>query len=324
LRHGNEIISLDKLFCVGEQSAMDSFAGFEVFARVVEAGSFTAAASGLGMAKSSVSETVRALEDRLGVRLLDRTTRRVRPTGAGQVFYARCRRVLEEAQAARIEAQTHQATPTGQLRIAAPEGFARRYVVPGLPAFLAAHPALEIELVEGAGLVRLVEEQFDLAIRVTRSLDEGLVVRQLATSRPIIAAAPGYLAAHGMPMCPEDVTRHRCVAYSPLSWAHTWRFTGRAEGAPSEQVVAVRPILLLNSIESLVAAARAGIGLTVLPDWAVTEALAEGSLTRVLRDFETPASGIYAVYPTNRLITPAVRLFVNHLTRELRLRGLPA
>jgi DNA-binding transcriptional LysR family regulator len=315
-------MNLDKLFLAGEQCAMDSFAGLEVFAQVVEAGSFTAAASSLGMTKSSVSETVRALEDRLGVRLLDRTTRRVRPTEAGRAFYARCRRALAEARAARLEVQTHQSIPTGQLRIAAPEGFARRYLVPGLPGFLAAHPAMEIDLVEGSGLVRLVEERFDLAIRVARSPDEGLVVRRLATSRPIVVAAPGYLAGHGVPTRPEDAVRHRCVGYSPLHWAHTWRFTGRANGAPSEHVIPVRPVLLLNSIEALAAAARSGIGLTVLPDWAVTEEFAAGSLTRVLSDFDAPASGIYAVYPTNRLITPAIRVFVDHLARELRMRGL--
>ncbi len=301
---------------------MDSFAGIEAFARVVESGSFTAAAGTLGTAKSSVSETIRSLEDRLGVRLLDRTTRRVRPTEAGRAFYARCRRVLEEAQAARDEAQAHQITPSGRLRVAAPEGFARRHLVPGLPAFLAAHPALQVDVVEGAGAVRLVDEGFDLAIRITGEPDEGLIVRRLATSQPFVVAAPSYLAAQGAPTQPADIAHHRCIAYSTMHWAHTWSFTRSDGGKPTRHDIPVRPVLLVNGIEALVTAARTGLGLAVAPDWAVGDALADGSLTRVLVDFDAAKAGIYAVYPSNRLIPPAIRAFVDHLARDLRARGL--
>jgi DNA-binding transcriptional LysR family regulator len=293
---------------------MDSFAGMEIFARVVESGSFTAAAASLGTAKSSVSEAVRALEDRLGVRLLDRTTRRVRPTDAGQAFYGRCRRLLDEAAEARAELRAQAKAMAGKLRIATPEGFGARYVVPALAGFLANHPGLDAELAEGTAEVRLVEEGFDLAIRVTRTPGPGLVVRRIASSQVIVVATPAYLAASGVPRRPEDIVRHRLIGFTPLPWRDTWQLGSKR--------IAVRPRLLTDNTESVRTAALAGAGLAALPIWMVTDALAAGQLTRVLADHPGPTSGIYAVYPGNRLITPAVRAFVEHLVRELRARGM--
>jgi DNA-binding transcriptional LysR family regulator len=248
------------------------------------------------------------------VRLLDRSTRKVQPTEAGQVFYARCRRLLEEETAARLEAQALQKAPVGQLRVAAPECFAARHLVPGLAGFLAAHPAIEVELAEAAGPVRLVEDEFDLAIRVAEAPAPGLVVRRLATSRVVIVASPGYLAQQGVPAVPADVARHRCIGFAPLPWRDRWRLGG--------ETVAIRPVLLTDNTESLRAAALAGIGLAALPDWAVVDALAAGTLQRVLADAASPESGIFAVYPTNRLMTPKVRAFVDHVAAGLRARGL--
>ncbi len=294
---------------------MNAFHGIETFARVVETGSFTAAAATLQTAKSSVSETIRALEDRLGVRLLDRTTRRVRPTEAGAAFYQRCRRLLEEEAQARADIRALRDQPTGKLRVAAPEGFAQRYVVPNLPGFLAAHPGVEIDLVEAAGFAKLIDEGLDLAIRVVRDPEPGWVVRRLATSEVIVVATQGYLAGAGIPTIPQDITRHRLVAYSPLHWRDTWLL--------GEARIAVRPTLTTNSAESLRSAALAGIGLTALPRWLVADLLAAGQLTQVLADHPAPESGIFAVFPTNRLLAPAVRAFVDHLVRDLRARGLP-
>ncbi len=295
---------------------MTVFAGIEAFARVVETGSVTAAAERLQTAKSSVSESVRALEERLGVRLLDRSTRRVRPTEAGLLFYARCRRLLEEAAAARIEMQALQDAPSGRLRVAAPEGFSARWLVPAVADFLAAHPAMEVELAEAAAHVRLVEDGFDLAIRVTAETSPGMVVRRLATSRVVLVASPAYLARHGMPERPADLPRHRCIGYAPLPWRDTWRV-----GA---EVVTLRPVLLTDTADSLRAAALAGLGLAAVPDWSVADALVAGSLQRVLPDQAMPESGIYALYPTNRLMVPKVRLFVDHVAAGLRRRGLAA
>jgi DNA-binding transcriptional LysR family regulator len=298
----------------GEQWRMEAFSGIEAFARVVETGSFTAAAQALQSAKSSVSETVRALEERMGVRLLDRTTRRVRPTEAGTAFYRHCRKLLDDLAAARSEAQAAQKEPGGRLRIAAPDGFAEHYIVPGLPAFLAAYPTIEVELIAGSAALRLVDEGIDLAIRIVERPEPSLVVRRIATSRVVIAAAPAYLAQHGTPRKPRDILGHRLIGFAPLPWRDTWRI--------GTETIAVQPRLVVNSSEALRAAALAGLGLAAIPEWLIADALAAGLLARVLASHETPSGGVYAVYPTNRLVAPKIRAFVDHTVRDLRSRGL--
>ena len=251
----------------------------------------------------------------MGVRLLDRTTRRVRPTEAGAAFYRHCRRLLDEIAAARGEAQATHRTPAGRLRIAAPDAFAQRYIVPGLPAFLAAYPSIEIDLVEGTAAARLVDEGIDLAIRIVEKPEPSLVVRRIATSRIVIVASPGYLAQHGAPQKPRDVLGHRLVGFAPLAWRDTWRL--------GKETIRVEPKLLTNNGESLRAAALAGLGLAPVPEWLVADALVTGQLVRVLAGHEAPSAGIFAVYPTNRLLTPKIRAFVDHVAGDLRARGLP-
>jgi len=293
---------------------MHDLAGIEAFVAVVERGSFTAAAKALQTAKSSVSEAVRALEERMGARLLGRTTRSVAPTEAGAAFYRSCRRMLDELAAARTEAQARHKSPAGTLRVAAPDGFAPRFIVPGLPAFRAAHPAIDIELVEGAAAARLVDERLDLAIRIVARPEPSLVVRRIATSRVVIVGAPAYLAAAGTPVTPREIVRHQLIGFSPLDWRDSWRL--------GKETVKVRPKLLTNSSESLRAAALAGLGLAAMPEWLAADAIVAGQLATVLDAHPAPSGGIYAVYPTNRLLTPRVRAFVDHLARDLRSRGL--
>ncbi len=169
--------------------------------------------------------------------------------------------------------------------------------MPALAGFLAEHPGLEAELVVATAEVRLVEEGFDLAIRVTRTPGPGLVVRRIGSSQVVVVATPAYLAAAGVPRRPEDIIRHRCVGFTPLPWRDSWQLGSKR--------IAVRPRLLTDNTESVRAAALAGAGLVALPNWMVSDALAAGQLTRVLSDHPGPTSGIYAVYPGNRLITPA-------------------
>ena len=314
-RHAEPMI-LDTAFATANNPAMSAFLGIEAFVRVVETGSVTAAAERMQAAKSSVSEQVRALEERLGVRLLDRGPRSVRPTEAGMVFYRRCVRMLEEAEAGRLEAVAMQDAPTGRLRVAAPEGFSARFIMPSLTGFFAAHPSVEIEIVEDTRFVKLTEESFDLAIRVTGAPTQGQVVRRLATQRVILVASPGYLAQHGAPSAPADLLRHRCIGFGPLVWRDTWTV--------GDATVTVRPVLISHDTETLRWAALAGIGIAPVPDWLVADAVATGALLRVLESFPAPEWGIYAVYPTNRMLTPAVRVFVDHLVAGLRARGLPA
>lgn len=294
---------------------MQDLAGIEAFVAVVERGSFTRAAASLQTAKSSVSEAVRALEERMGARLLGRTTRSVAPTEAGIEFYRTCRRLLDELAAARREAQARHKAPAGTLRVAAPDGFAPRFIVPGLPAFRATHPGIDIELLEGAEAARLVDERLDLAIRIVAKPESSQVVRRIATSRVVVVGAPAYLAAAGTPATPADLQRHQLIGFSPLAWRDTWRL-GR-------ETVKVTPRLLSNSGESLRAAALAGLGLAAVPEWLVADAIVAGRLATVLDRHPAAAVGIYAVYPTNRLLTPRVRAFVDHLARDLMARGLP-
>lgn len=292
---------------------MAAFDGLETFVAVVEEGSITAAAVRLGLSKSFVSETVKALEVRLGVRLLDRTTRSLRPTEAGNAFYGRAARALAEALSARDEAQQHQAEAFGRLRVAVFEGFHRSGLLLRLGDFLDANPNLQIEFVEGVPAVNLVEAGIDLAIRVTPEPDPGLIVRRIGQSRVIVVASPGYLAKAGTPLHPSDLAGHKVLSFAPLFYAREWRFTlaGRPMTFPA------RPVLLANTSETLRAAAKEGLGITAIPQWSVADLLASGELVQLLAEYSLPESGIFAVYASNRLMTPKVKLFVDHIVRNL-------
>lgn len=296
---------------------MERLNGIEAFARVVETGSFTAAAARLQTAKSSVSDMVRGLEQRLGVRLLERTTRHVRPTEAGKLYYARVRQLLAGVDTAANEARSFQSAPAGHLRVAVPESFAERFILPGLAGFLSTFPAAAVSLTSGARQVRMVEEDFDLAIRMMAEPSPSTIARRIGGQRIIVVAAPGYLSVHGTPEVPADLARHQCVGMAqPLPWHDGWRL-----GA---ETIAINPRLSINTGEGLRAAAIAGVGIVAVADWLVADALASGQLVRVLDGWETRATGIFAVYPTNRMLTPLVRVFVDHLVRDLRARGVAA
>jgi DNA-binding transcriptional LysR family regulator len=289
------------------------FDGMAMFTRIVEAGSFSRAAAELGVAKSSLSEAVRRLEGRLSVRLLDRTTRRVVPTEAGQAYYARAQKALEEARGAVADVTALQA-PVGILRVASPEVFTRMHIAPFLPEFIEACPGLQIEFVEDVAEVDLLDARVHLAIRIAMRATDTLVVRRLGTSRVVVVASPAYLERFGVPGSPAEVAEHRTIGFSPMFWGHEWRF--RRAGAAAN--VAVRPVVLTNAAETLRGAALHGVGLTALPDWMVTRELANGQLVQVLADWDTAESGIYAVYRSNRMITAKVKLFSDFLARRIR------
>ncbi len=292
---------------------MALFDDLEVFARVVELGNFSRAAAALNLSRSRVSEAVRELEVRVGTRLFERTTRQVVPTEAGRAFYERVRRAMTEAQAGYDELAARAEEPAGRLRIGAVDDFADRFLVPSLATFLAAHPRLTIELHEDVKQTDLVDSAFDLAIRIVVDPDPQLIVRRLGTSRVIIVASPGYLATAGSPSHPFEVVRHRLIGFAPVFWAREWRFRG-PEGLVT---VPVTPMLLTHSTASLRQAALEGFGLAALPDWAVMRECAEGRLIRLLADWTAPEAGIYAVYPSNRLMAMRVRACVDHLARYL-------
>jgi DNA-binding transcriptional LysR family regulator len=258
-----------------------------------------------------VSAHVHRLEERLGIRLLNRTTRRISMTEAGAAYYRHCARILAEAEAAEQAAGALQREPRGTLRISAPDSFGWMHVAPAVPDFLRRYPELSVDIALSPVHVSLVDEGLDLAIRIGVLGDSPLVVRKLAPSRLVACATPAYLTEHGVPREPSDLAKHNCLCTSLLPWGDEWHLAGKR----GEVRVAVGGSFRSNNAEMLRAAALDGIGIAVLPTWAVTEPLRAGALRRVLDAWEPPASTIYAVYPGNRLMSMKVRAFVDHLAR---------
>jgi DNA-binding transcriptional LysR family regulator len=291
---------------------MDPLDGIAAFVSVIDAGSFSAAARRLKLSKSAVSAHLQRLEQRLGVRLLNRTTRRLAVTEAGAAYYRHCARILAEAEAAEQAASALQREPRGTLRISAPDSFGWMHVAPAIPDFLARYPELALDIALSPKPVNLVDEGIDLAIRIGVIEDPSLVVRRLAPSRFVLCAAPAYLDRAGTPREPRDLASHQCLCVSLVSWGNAWRLIG----AKGEERVAVSGVLRSNNAEMLRSAALDRLGIALLPSWAVGDELASGRLKRVLPDWEPPASSIHAVYPGNRLLTAKVRAFVDHLARR--------
>lgn len=290
---------------------MDPLDGIAAFARVVDSGSFSAAADRLGLSKSAVSAHVQRLEERLGIRLLNRTTRRLSVTEAGAAYYRHCARILAEAEAAEQVASALQREPRGTLRMSAPDSFGWMHVAPAVPDFLKRYPELSVDITLSPAHVNLVDEGLDLAVRIGVLEDSPLVVRKLAPSRLVVCAAPAYLEERGTPREPADLAKHNCLCNSLLPWGDEWRLAGKR----GEARVAVSGSVCSNNAEMLRAAALDGIGIALLPTWAVAEPLRAGALRRVLDVWEPPTSTIYAVYPGNRLMSMKVRAFVGHLVR---------
>ncbi|MDX1576058.1 MAG: LysR family transcriptional regulator [Kiloniellales bacterium] len=284
-----------------------------LFARVVEAGGFSAAARELGLSKASVSKRIARLEDRLGARLLNRTTRRLSLSEAGEAFYAGCRRMVLEAEAAE-QAVTHlAAAPRGTLRVNAPMSFGQIHLAPALNAFLERYPELAVDLVLDDREVNLVQDGFDVGVRIKPLQDSSLIARRLAPSRALICAAPAYLAAHGAPQRPEDLTRHSCLLYSYQSEPGVWLLRG-PEG---ERRVRVSGRLRANNGEALLEAAVAGLGITRLPSFIIGEEVRAGRLQPLLTDW-TPGNpvAVHAIYPAGRNLSPKVRVFVDFLAEH--------
>jgi DNA-binding transcriptional LysR family regulator len=291
---------------------MDPLDGIVAFARVVDSGSFSAAARRLNISKSAISAHVQRLEERLGIRLLNRTTRRLSLTEAGAAYYRHCARILVEAEAAEQAASALQREPRGTLRISAPDSFGWMHVAPAVPAFLKRYPELAIDIKLSPAYVNLVDEGLDLAIRIGILEDSALVVRKLALSRRVLCAAPAYLKERGTPRQPDDLASHNCLCSDLLTWGDEWRLVGKG----GEARVTVGGSFRSNNAEMLRAAALDGIGIAALPTWVVAEQLRGGMLRRVLTAWEAPVSTIYAVYPGNRLMSMKVRAFVDHLARR--------
>ena len=288
---------------------MDNLSGMAVFARVVEAKSFTGAARQLGMSKAAVSKQVSRLEERLGARLLNRTTRRLHLTEIGAAFYQRAARIVAEAEEAELAVSHLHEAPRGTLRLDAPLSFGIRHLAPVLPGFMRRYPELRIDISFNDRYVDLIEEGYDLAVRIGHLVDSSLVARKLAVNRRAVCASPDYWAEHGTPSVPADLTKHNCLGYSYLATGNEWRFRG-PEGPIA---VRVSGTLNANNGDMLREAAVGGIGVTLSPTFMLCDDLRAGRLTPVLEEFEPEPQGIHAIYPHNRHLSAKVRAFVDFL-----------
>jgi DNA-binding transcriptional LysR family regulator len=290
----------------------------EAFVQVVDHGGFTDAARKMGLSKSAVSKHVSALEARLAVRLLTRTTRRVSPTEVGLAYYDRARSVLAEATEADSMVTAMQAVPKGSLRVSAPVSFGINQLSAAVARFLCDYQEVDINMVLDDRFVELVAEGYDMAIRIGNLADSSLKARKLAEVRSLIAASPGYLASMGTPRTIDDLTRHRLLHYSQLSTGNFWRLRGPSG---EERQVRVGGRLTVNNGESLMKAAEAGLGIAQIPSFMLGDALDAGRLVEVLPDRPADVLGVYAIYPQGRFPQPKLRAFVDFLVEHFRGKG---
>lgn len=289
---------------------MDRLAGLEVFVQVATTGSFSEAARRLGSSKSAVSKQIAGLEQRLGARLFNRTTRRLSLTAAGALLQERASLILGEFDELEQALTSAQLKPSGVLRVNVPVSFGILHIAPAIPGFLAQHPDIEIDLTLNDRFVDLVNEGYDLAVRVGELKDSTLMARPLAAVRLIVCAAPAYLARHGTPRAPADLSAHDCLCYSYQPYQQEWRFTA-PDGAVHR--VPVRGSLRANNGDVLLTAARQGCGIVLTPDFMAAPALASGELVPLLEDYRSRELAVHAVYPFTRHVPARVRAFIDHL-----------
>jgi DNA-binding transcriptional LysR family regulator len=297
---------------------VDRFFAIQVFTRVVEQGSFAKAAERLGISTSACSRHVAELEAHLDSRLLNRTTRRLSLTESGQAFYDRCVQVLADLAEAEQAAAASAARPRGTLKLTCAISFGVRHVAPLVGAFAARHPEMRFDVQLSDRFVDLVEEGFDLAIRIGESPTQNLIARKLGETCLVPCAAPLYLREHGAPETPADLASHACLTYEYLPQRSTWRFRDRAG---REHAVRVAGPVHANNAEMLAAAAVEGIGIALEPDFIVGADLAAGRLVRILADYSPAPTSLYAVYPSRRHLSAKVRAFVGFLAERFAHAG---
>ncbi|KMN29731.1 MULTISPECIES: LysR substrate-binding domain-containing protein [Chromobacterium] len=287
------------------------------FAKVVEHGGFMAAGRVLGIPKSRLSRRVAELEQRLGVRLLQRTTRRLSLTEIGQQYYQHCQAMLEEAEAADEAIARSSAEPRGLIKVSCPELLSKTLLAPALPRFMARHPLLRVQLDSSNRRVDLIEEGVDVAIRVRNVIEDSanLVVRRLATTQTSLVASPALLAERPAPKSPADMAGWPALTMSRPDGRGQWALLDQAGHAYTIQIDS--PRLMTDDLVVLRDAAIAGLGVAALPVLVCHEALQSGQLVRLLPDYDIPWGILHAAFPTRRGLLPAVRAFIDFLTTEL-------
>ena len=289
---------------------MDRLEAYRVFSQVVELGSFSKAAEHLGLSATAASRHVAELETHLQTRLLNRTTRRISLTETGRSFYERCVQLLADLDEAEQEASRAAVVPRGTIKLTAAVNFGVRHLAPAIADFLAAHGEVRFDVSLSDRIVDLVEEGFDLGIRIGGSGSEHIVARKLGETRLVPCAAPAYLAARGAPQSPDDLERHNCFTYEYVTPKNLWRFRDPAGG---ERAVRVRGSLHSNNGDLLAEAAARGAGIVFEPAFIVGPDVRAGRLVPLLQDYVPAPVPIYAVYPSRKHLSAKIRLFVDFL-----------
>ncbi|API51280.1 LysR family transcriptional regulator [Rhizobium leguminosarum] len=288
-----------------------------IFARVIEAGSFTAAARLLGMPKTTVSRRIAALERELGVRLLQRTTRSLNLTASGRLYYEESSQALRTIEGANLRLAEARAEPAGTIRISAPVGFGGHFLQDAIFEFLSTYPKTSVELRLTDDRLNLVESGIDLAFRTGILEDSTLIARKLGSTHRILCASHEYLARCGAPDRPDDLTRHDCVIAGQSAHAQ-WLL----QGPHGQETIAVSGRFAANEMQAVMAAAIAGYGIAQLPYGVGEACIKDGRLCRVLDGYTTPAGGLYVVYPSSQHLSPLVKAFIELAARRLSALGI--
>ncbi|ORE95587.1 transcriptional regulator [Stappia sp. 22II-S9-Z10] len=296
---------------------MDRLTADRMFIAVMDEGSFSAAAQKRRTSSGQASKLVSRLEAELGVRLLNRTTRAVAPTEAGRAYYARLRPIMDALDELDLEIRDTVGRPAGRLRLTAPLTFGARELTPALNAFAALFPAIALDVAFTDRVVNIVDEGFDLAVRIGRPADSSLIARKLCDMRIVVVGSPAYLAARGTPADLGALSRHDAVVDTNMRDGRRWPFRHPVRGETS---VAVEGRIRYANAEACLAAAEAGLGLTCVPWFVACDAVAAGRVVRVLADYETAAYGVYALYPHTRHLAAKVRTLVDDLAVYFRDR----
>lgn len=292
---------------------MDTLVSMRVFATVVEAGSFAAAAQRLGLSRAMVSKHMAHIENHLGARLLNRTTRRLSLTETGSVYFTHCQQILKDLEEAELVATRLTSSPRGTLRVAAPLEFGMMHIGPLLPDYLSLYPEIRLDFTLENRLVHLVEEGYDMAIRLGATPEAGLITRKLATDGFVVCASPDYLQRHGVPRVPADLMRHTCLNYTGLATGAEWRFVGR----DGEHTVRMDGNLRANNADMLRNAALGGAGIIVVPRFLVGPDIRAKRLQTVLTEYKTQELSIYVIYPSRKYLSAKVRSFIDFLASRL-------
>lgn len=292
---------------------MDKLQAMQVFSKVVEAGSFVGAAERLDLSTTAVSRYVAELEAQLGVRLLQRTTRRLHLTELGQLYYHRILHLLDEMQ--ELESTLLQETqqPAGRLRLSVSIPFGARQLAPALARFRLRYPNIRVDVVASDRKLDLIEEGLDLALRITDNLDGNMIARPISRIRTLICAAPDYLTHHGTPQSPADLRQHDCLIYNGIPEPGLWRFV--CEGGELYKVAVTGPLEADNG-DILVAAAMAGMGILRSPSFMVGDAIAQGRLIPLLNGYHMPQLTLSALYPSRQYLPAKVRYLIDFLLEE--------